>query len=132
MEALFNIPDTISIRYIVSDINACVNFYRDLLGFKVVMNPPGGFAMLSMGNLRLFLNEPGAGGAGQSMPDGTSPSPGGWNRIQLPTKDIHAAIEYLKSKNARFRNDLVIGNGGKQILLLDPSGNLVELIEPGS
>lgn len=130
MDRLFNNPDTVSIRYIVNDVNACVKFYTELLGFESVMNPPSGFAMLSKGNVRLLLNQPGAGGAGQSMPDGTAPAPGGWNRMQLQTPDIQSAIEFLKSKNAKFRNDLVIGNGGKQILLLDPSGNLVELVEP--
>jgi predicted enzyme related to lactoylglutathione lyase len=94
------------------------------------MNPPGGFAMLSRGNIRLMLNEPGAGGAGQAMPDGTAPSSGGWNRFQLQTHDLNSAIAYLKRNNANFRNEIVSGNGGKQILLLDPSGNLIELVEP--
>src|SRR5690606_9598951 len=94
------------------------------------MNPPSGFAMLTKGNIRLLLNEPGAGGAGQSMPDGTAPEPGGWNRMVFNTPDIHAAVDFLKSKDARFRNEIVEGFGGKQILLLDPSGNLVELVEP--
>lgn len=131
MDGLFKNPDAVSIRYIVNDVKACVKFYTDILGFESVMNPPSGFAMLSKGNLRLLLNEPGAGGAGQSMPDGTAPEPGGWNRMQLQTPDISSAIDYLRGKNAKFRNELVIGNGGEQILLLDPSGNLIELIEPG-
>lgn len=130
MNSLFVNTETISVRYIVNDIEACVTFYTQLLEFEVVMNTPGGFAMLSKGNLRLLLNQPGAGGAGQSMPDGTVPAPGGWNRIQLQTMDIESAIHQLKNKKARFRNELVMGNGGKQILLLDPSENLIELVEP--
>src|SRR5690606_21144528 len=116
--------------YIVHDVNACVSFYTKLLGFEVKLNPPSGFAMLSKGNMQLLLNEPGAGGAGESMPDGTAPMPGGWNRIQLQTKDINSEIRSLEVKGVKFRNELVIGNGGKQILLLDPSGNLIELVEP--
>jgi catechol 2,3-dioxygenase-like lactoylglutathione lyase family enzyme len=126
----FFYSETVSVRYIVNDIDACVKFYTELLGFDVVMNPPGGFAMLSKGNLRLLLNQPGAGGAGQAMPDGTMPAPGGWNRIQLQTQNLDAAIKELKNQKARFRNELVMGNGGKQILMLDPSDNLIELIEP--
>ena len=132
MSNTFVTPEIVNIRYIVNDVSSCVKFYAELLGFEIVMNPPGGFAMLKKGNLRLLLNEPGAGGAGQSMPDGDSPKPGGWNRIQLQTQDIASEIKRLKNKNARFRNELVTGNGGKQILLLDPSGNLIELVEPKS
>lgn len=124
--------ETVSVRYIVNDIDSCVKFYTQLLGFDVVMNPPGGFALISKGNLHLLLNEPGAGGAGQSMPDGTVPTPGGWNRIQIKTKDLESAIKELTKQNVRFRNELVKGNGGKQILMLDPSGNLIELVEPVS
>jgi catechol 2,3-dioxygenase-like lactoylglutathione lyase family enzyme len=127
--AFFN-SETVSVRYIINNIDASVKFYTELLGFDVVMNPPSGFAMLAKGNLRLLLNEPGAGGAGQSMPDGTVPSAGGWNRIQLQTKDLESAIAALTKQGARFRSGLVMGNGGKQILLLDPSENLIELVEP--
>ena len=130
MERLFDNPDTVSVRYIVDDIKSCVSFYRDILGFGIVMNPPSGFAMLSKGNLRLLLNEPGAGGAGQAMPDGTLPMPGGWNRFQLQTNDIREAIDHMKKLKAEFRSDLIAGNGGKQVLILDPSGNLIELVEP--
>lgn len=130
MEDHFSIEETVTVRYIVNDIASCVTFYNQLLGFDVLMNPPSGFAMLSKGNLRLLLNEPGAGGAGQAMPDGASPKPGGWNRLQLKMKDIEAAIGHLEKMNVQFRNELTIGNGGKQILLLDPSGNLIELLEP--
>lgn len=130
MNKFFNSPDTVSVRYIVHDVKSCVAFYHDIIGFEIVMNPPGGFAMLSKGNLRLLLNEPGAGGAGRAMTDGTLPTPGGWNRMQVYTDDIQAAIDYLKSSNVKFRNEVVVGNGGKRILVLDPSGNLVELLEP--
>lgn len=130
MENHFLIEDTVSVRYIVNDVASCVTFYTQVLGFEIVMNPPSGFAMLSRGNIRLMLNEPGAGGAGQSMPDGTAPTPGGWNRFQLQTKDIASAVEYLKNKKVKFRNEIVMGNAGNQILLLDPSGNLIELFEP--
>lgn len=112
MQELFRIPEEVSIRYIVNDISTCVRFYSELLGFEIRMNPPG-FAMLSRGNMRLLLNEPGAGGAGQPMPDGSIPSPGGWNRMQLQTRDIHAAIDFLKNRNVTFRGELIAGNGGK-------------------
>ncbi|WP_221409674.1 VOC family protein [Pseudochryseolinea flava] len=117
-------------RYIVNDVTACVKFYTELLGFDIIMNPPNGFAMLSKGNLRLFLNEPGAGGAGQSMPDGVAPTPGGWNRLQLQTNNLEAVITRLKGKGANFRNELVSAKAGNQVLLLDPAGNLIELFEP--
>jgi predicted enzyme related to lactoylglutathione lyase len=129
MDSLFLNLEKVNVRYIVSDVRSCVEFYSNILGFTIEMNPPSGFAMLIKGNLVLFLNEPGAGGAGQSMPDGTAPSPGGWNRIQLQTKDITSAIDQLNKKNVNFRNELVIAPAGKQILLLDPSGNLIELFE---
>jgi catechol 2,3-dioxygenase-like lactoylglutathione lyase family enzyme len=132
MNKAFLNSETISVRYIVNNIDASVMFYTELLGFDVVMSPPSGFAMLSKGNLRLLLNEPGAGGAGQSMPDGTVPTAGGWNRIQLQTQDLESAIANLTKQKARFRNELVVGNGGRQILLLDPSENLIELVEPKS
>jgi predicted enzyme related to lactoylglutathione lyase len=121
---------TVSIRYIVNDVDSSVKFYSELLGFKIITNASPGFAMVSLGNLHLLLNKPGAGGAGKAMPDGTIPSPGGWNRIQLEIENLEATIKILKSKDAKFRNELVVGNGGKQILLQDPSGNLIELFEP--
>lgn len=116
------------VRYIVADIDTAVLFYKELLGFNVDMKAPEGFAKLSKGDLHLYLNKPGFGGAGQSMPDGTMPAPGGWNRIQLQVNNLEAFIGTLKK--ALFRNELVTGVGGKQILLQDPSGNLVELFEP--
>jgi len=122
---------TVSVRYIVNDVDAAVAFYTQHLGFQVVMHPSPGFAMVSRGDLRLLLSTPGGGGgAGQSMPDGRRPEPGGWNRIQIEVDDLAALVDTLQQGGARFRNDIVIGNGGKQILLDDPSGNAVELFEP--
>lgn len=118
------------VRYIVSDLDGAVLFYKDLLGFTVDMQVAPGFARLSKGNLNLYLNKPGFGGAGQSMPDGTAPAPGGWDRIILEVEDLEAFIAALKTKKAQFRNELVTGQGGKQILLRDPSGNLIELFQP--
>ncbi len=122
--------DTVSVRYIVADVDAAVAFYRDLLGFNVDMQAGPGFARLSRGPLRMFLNRPGAGGAGQSMPNGDVPAPGGWNRIQLEIGDLEAEVERLKAAGGRFRNEIVQGNGGKQVLIEDPSGNPIELFEP--
>ena len=119
----------VSVRYIVHDVDAAIAFYTGI-GFKVDMHPAPGFAALSRGELRLLLNRPGAGGAGQAMPDGTSPAPGGWNRIQIEVSDIFGIVESLKSSGTRFRNPIVEGNGGKQALIEDPSGNPVELFEP--
>ena len=122
-------PTTVSVRYIVDDVDSCVTFYTQLLGFDVVMQTPSAFAMLSKGNLHLLLNKPGAGGAGQPMPDGATPSPGGWNRFHLEVQDLESVISELKSKKAKFRNEVVTAPAGKQILLIDPSGNLIELFE---
>jgi len=122
-------PATVSVRYIADDVDSCVKFYTHLLGFEVVMHTPDAFAMLSRGNLHLIFNKPGAGGAGQAMPDGAKPAPGGWNRFQLEVRNIEAVIEDLNSKGAEFRNELVTAPAGKQILLKDPSGNLIELFE---
>lgn len=121
---------TVSVRYIVTDVAAAVEFYTKLLGFRVDLHPAPGFASLSHGNLRLLLNAPGAGGAGQAMPDGSKPAPGGWNRIQLEVADLAGEVEKLRQAKAHFRNDIVTGQGGKQILLEDPSGNPIELFEP--
>ncbi len=119
-----------SVRYIVADVDAAIAFYTEMLGFHVDMHPAPGFASLAKGDLQLLLNRPGAGGAGQAMPDGQSPAPGGWNRIRLEVADLAATVEKLKGMGCRFRNEIVIGNGGKQILLEDPSGNPIELFEP--
>jgi predicted enzyme related to lactoylglutathione lyase len=101
-----------------------------MLGFQVDLHPAPGFASLSKGNLQLLLNRPGAGGAGQAMPDGQMPAPGGWNRVQIEVEDLAASVEKLKGAGCRFRNQIVIGNGGKQVLIEDPSGNPIELFEP--
>jgi len=122
--------DTVSVRYIVNDVDAAIKFYTELLGFRLDLHPAPGFASLSRGNLRLLLNAPGAGGAGQEMPDGSKPAPGGWNRIQLEVADLAGEVERLRQANVHFRNDIVTGNGGTQILLDDPSGNPIELFEP--
>src|SRR5687767_14458494 len=100
-------PKTANVRYIVHDVDSCVKFYTEVLGFEVIMHTPDAFAMLSKGSLHLLLNKPGAGGAGQTMPDGVKPAPGGWNRFQLEVKQIESVIDDLKKKNAKFRNDLV-------------------------
>ena len=120
----------VSVRYIVDDVAEAIAFYTKHLDFQLDMHPAPGFARLSRGNLRLLLNAPGAGGAGQTMPDGRKPVPGGWNRIQLEVEDIPAKVKTLQQAGEPFRNDIVIGTGGKQILLDDPSGNCVELFEP--
>jgi len=122
---------SVSVRYIVSDVEAAIAFYSGQLGFRVEFHPGPGFAMLSRGGLRLLLSTPGGGGgAGQAMPDGRKPEPGGWNRIQLEVADLGREVERLRTAGARFRNEIVVGNGGKQILIEDPAGNLVELFEP--
>ena len=122
---------TVSIRYIVDDVDAAIAFYCDHLGFKEEMHPAPTFAMLSRGDLRLVLSAPsGAGGGGQAMPDGTKPQPGGWNRFMLELPDLAAAVDKLREAQAHFRNDIVTGVGGKQILLDDPSGNPIELFQP--
>lgn len=122
---------TVSIRYIVNDVDAAIAFYCQRLGFHEDMHPAPAFAMLSRGDLRLVLSAPGAGpGGGQAMPDGTTPEPGGWNRFQLETTDLETFVEELRQHGTRFRNDIVSGVGGKQILAEDPSGNPIELFQP--
>jgi catechol 2,3-dioxygenase-like lactoylglutathione lyase family enzyme len=122
---------TVSVRYIVHDVDAAIAFYCQHLGFREEMHPAPTFAMLSRGDLRLLLSAPsGLGGGGQAMPDGTKPEPGGWNRISLEVTGLPAMIEALRGSGVHFRNDLVNGIGGNQILLDDPSGNPVELFEP--
>jgi catechol 2,3-dioxygenase-like lactoylglutathione lyase family enzyme len=120
----------VSVRYIVNDLDAAIPFYTGMLGFKLEMHPAPGFARVSRGDLQLLLNRPGAGGAGQAMPAGQHPAPGGWNRIQIEVEDLEATVEKLKGAGARFRNEIVTGNGGKQILIEDPSGNPIELFQP--
>ena len=121
---------TISVRYIVEDVEEAFAFYTRHLGFGVELHPAPGFAVLSRGDLRLLLNAPGVGGAGQAMPDGRRPEPGGWNRIQLEVRDLAGEVERMRDAGARFRNEIVSGRGGKQILLEDSSGNPIELFEP--
>ena len=122
---------TVSIRYIVDDVDAAIAFYRDNLGFTEVMHPAPAFAMLTLGDLRLVLSAPGGGpGGGEAMPDGTRPQPGGWNRFMIEVGDLAATVAELRGNGVRFRNDIVTGVGGKQILAEDPSGNPVELFEP--
>jgi catechol 2,3-dioxygenase-like lactoylglutathione lyase family enzyme len=119
----------IGFRYIVNNVDAAVDFYTKMLGFTVDMKAGDGFAKLVKDNLVLFLNKPGAGGAGQQLSDGAVPEPGGWNRIQFMVEDLDKIVSTLKTKNAQFRNEMINGVGGKQILLQDPSGNLIELFE---
>jgi catechol 2,3-dioxygenase-like lactoylglutathione lyase family enzyme len=122
---------TVSIRYIVDDVDAAIDFYCGKLGFDEDMHPAPSFAMLSRGDLRLVLSAPGGGpGGGQPMPDGTLPQPGGWNRFQLEVGDLEGMVKRLRAEGARFRNEIVAGAGGKQVLVEDPSGNPIELFEP--
>ena len=120
-----------TVRYFVTDLDAAVAYYRDLLGFEEELRPSPAFAMLYRGDLRLLLSVPGGGqGGGAAMPDGTLPGPGGWNRIALRVENLPGAVGELRGKGARFRNDIVTGVGVRQILIQDPAGNLVELFEP--
>jgi catechol 2,3-dioxygenase-like lactoylglutathione lyase family enzyme len=122
---------TVSVRYIVNDVDAAISFYTQQLDFHEDMHPAPTFAMLSRGDLRLVLSAPGGTpGGGQAMPDGTAPEPGGWNRFQLEVSDLEATVEKLRQAGARFRSDIITGVGGNQILLDDPSGNPIELFEP--
>lgn len=122
---------TVQVRYIVHDVDAAIAFYCKHFDFQEVMHPAPAFAMLSRGDLRLVLSSPNSGpGGGQSMPDGKVPSPGGWNRFSVEVADLAAVVETLRSEGVHFRNEIVTGVGGKQILAEDPSGNPVELFEP--
>ncbi len=122
---------SVSVRYIVDDVDAAIEFYCGQLGFSEVMHPAPTFAMLMRGELRLVLSAPGGGsGGGQAMPDGTLPTPGGWNRFQLEVSELETEVDRLRNAGVAFRNELVAGVGGKQILVEDPSGNLIELFEP--
>ena len=122
---------TVQVRYIVHDVDAAIAFYCGRLGFHEDMHPAPAFAMLSRGDLRLVLSAPGGGpGGGAAMPDGTVPEPGGWNRFAIEVSDLDATVEGLREAGVHFRNDIVTGVGGKQILVDDPSGNPVELFEP--
>jgi catechol 2,3-dioxygenase-like lactoylglutathione lyase family enzyme len=122
---------TVSVRYIVDDVDAAIAFYCGHLGFDEQMHPAPTFAMLTRGDLRLVLSAPGGGpGGGQAMPDGTMPSPGGWNRFMVEVTDLAGTLDRLREAGVHLRNDLVTGVGGKQVVIDDPSGNPVELFEP--
>jgi catechol 2,3-dioxygenase-like lactoylglutathione lyase family enzyme len=125
---------TTSVRYIVDDVDAAIEFYSGQLGFELQMHPDPAFAMLSRGPLRLVLVSPVGpdhpGGGSRPMPDGTTQQPGGWNRIMLQVADLEARVEELRHQRVRFRNEIVTGIGSKQILVQDPAGNVVELFEP--
>jgi catechol 2,3-dioxygenase-like lactoylglutathione lyase family enzyme len=122
---------SVQVRYIVNDVAAAIAFYTSHLGFDLVMHPAPAFAMLTRGELRLVLSAPNLSGGGrQAMPDGTRPEPGGWNRFAIEVADVDATVATLRKAGAHFRNDIVVGVGGKQILLEDPSGNPIELFEP--
>ncbi len=121
--------DTVHVRYMVDDVGAAVSFYTTHLGFTLLTNYGPAFADVKRGNLRLLLSGP-ASSAGRPMPDGRQPGPGGWNRIHLLVDDIDAEVARLRGVGLSFRNDVVSGPGGKQILLDDPSGNPIELFQP--
>ena len=122
---------TVQVRYIVNDVDAAIAFYTQQLGFKLEMRPAPPFAMLSRGGLRLVLSAPNPQvGGGQPMPDGTQQQPGGWNRFSIEVTDLEATVAALRQVGAHFRNNIVTGVGGKQIIVEDPSGNPVELFEP--
>jgi len=122
---------TVNVRYFVNDVNEAIAFYTAHLGFVVERQPAPGFGILSRRELRLLLSaSTGPGGAAQPMPDGRKPEPGGWNRIQIEVEDLASTVGALRRAGARFRNDIVTGFGGKQILLEDPAGNPIELFEP--
>jgi catechol 2,3-dioxygenase-like lactoylglutathione lyase family enzyme len=121
----------ISVRYIVDDVDAAVDFYTSQFQFEVAMRPGPGFAMLRRDELRLLLSSPGGGGgAGQTLSDGSQPEPGGWNRFQLQVDDLDSTVDALRRADVEFRGDVITGKGGRQALVLDPAGNLVELFQP--
>jgi catechol 2,3-dioxygenase-like lactoylglutathione lyase family enzyme len=121
--------DIVNVRYMVDDVEAAVDFYTKHFGFALRSNAAPAFADVVRGNLRLLLSGP-ASSAGRPMPDGGRPGPGGWNRIHFIVDDIEAEAERLRGEGVRFRNDIVTGPGGKQILLEDPAGNPIELFQP--
>ena len=122
---------TVSVRYIVDDVDVAIAFYCRHLGFEEQMHPAPSFAMLTRGDLRLLLSAPGGrGGGGQAMPDGSLPTPGGWNRFSLEVVDLDAIVETLRAAGVRFRSEVITGVGGDQVIIDDPSGNPVELFEP--
>lgn len=121
----------VQVRYIVHDVDAAVAFYCKHFNFHEDMHPAPSFAMLSRGDLRLVLSAPSqVGGGGQSMPDGTMPEPGGWNRFAIEIDNLPRIVDTLRQAGVHFRNEIVTGVGGKQIILDDPSGNPIELFQP--
>ena len=122
---------TVQVRYIVHDVDAAIAFYCGQLGFREVMHPAPAFAMLARGDLRLVLSAPNpSAGGGQAMPDGRVQEPGGWNRFAIEVTDLPSMVDGLRRAGVRFRNEIVTGVGGRQILVEDPSGNPIELFEP--
>ena len=122
---------SVSVRYIVDDVDAAIGFYCGHLGFKELMHPAPAFAMLSRGDLRLVLSAPGGGqGGGQAMPDGTLPTPGGWNRFAIEVDDLDDTVDRLRGAGVHLRSEPITGVGGRQVLVDDPSGNPVELFQP--
>jgi catechol 2,3-dioxygenase-like lactoylglutathione lyase family enzyme len=122
---------TVSVRYLVDDVAAAVEFYTAHFGFTINFEAPPAFADITRGNLRLLVSGP-TSSAGRAMADGTKPQPGGWNRLHFITDDLSGDVERLRAAGVRFRNDVVTGPGGSQILALDPAGNLVELFQPAA
>ena len=123
--------EMVSVRYMVDDVDEAIAFYTNVLGFELITHPAPPFADVKRGNLRLLLAGP-QSSAGRPMPDGAKPGPGGWNRIHLIVDDLDTEVTRLRDAGAQFRNDIVEGPGGKQILLQDPSGNIVELFQPAN
>jgi catechol 2,3-dioxygenase-like lactoylglutathione lyase family enzyme len=123
---------SVQVRYIVNDVDAAIKFYCEQLGFHEDMHRASSFAMLSRGELRLVLSKPGGGpgGGSQAMPDGTMPTPGGWNRFAIEVPDVATTVERLRKAGAQFRGDIILGVGGNQAIVEDPSGNPIELFEP--
>jgi catechol 2,3-dioxygenase-like lactoylglutathione lyase family enzyme len=123
---------TVQVRYIVTDVDAAIAFYCQHLGFTEVMHPSPMFAMLSRGDLRLVLSQPGGQnvGGGSTLPDGQRPEPGGWNRFAIEVADLGETVERLRQAGVRFRSDIIQGVGGNQALVEDPSGNPIELFQP--
>jgi len=123
---------SVQVRYIVNDVDAAIKVYCEQFGFHEDMHPGPSFAMLSRGELRLVLSKPGGGpgGGSQAMPDGTMPAPGGWNRFAIEVPDVAATVERLRKAGAHFRGDIIVGVGGNQAIVEDPSGNPIELFEP--
>lgn len=126
-----NPNEAVNVRYMIHDVEKALAFYTQLLGFEVLTNYAPAFADVIRGNLRLLLSGP-TSSAGRPMADGAKPGPGGWNRIHLLVDDIEAEVARLREAGAEFRNDILSGPGGKQVLLQDPSGNVVELFQPAA